>query len=251
MKRILWVMFFALMGIPQVQASFFDVFLELSCPSVHYPQQSVPYMQLNARRTTSTDAEEMVRYSFGNGTTGGTALRAVSQGDGNPITPNMPDSFFDVFLETFSGGATPGNVPNQSFMIDSFFDVFCSTGQGGQVGDVVVNYLAPDSFFDIFLEMNVPTAGGEQTIHIHGTLNPDQPVAFAGGTVTTGTYGIDSFFDIFTEICSTVGNESTGYFGGYNVNAPLMTMQIEIIPEPATMILLTLGGLSVVRRKRS
>jgi hypothetical protein len=180
----------------------------------------------------------------------GMSFNAVSQGDGDPATPNAPDSFFDVFLESFSGGAVPGEVPYGRFMIDSFFDVFCSTGQGGQVGEVVVNYIAPDSFFDVFLEMNVPTAGGEQTLHIRGTLNPDQPVAFSGVTATTGRYQIDSFFDIFTEICSTAGDEASGYFEGYNLNAPLMTMQIEIIPEPATMMLLSLGGAAAISRRR-
>ena len=56
-----------------------------------------------------------------------------------------------------------------------------------------------------------------------------------------GQYHIDSFFDVFTEV--TVD-------GGQSFMAASAPVHIELVPEPATLAVLVLGGAALLRRKR-
>ena len=56
-----------------------------------------------------------------------------------------------------------------------------------------------------------------------------------------GAWQIDSFFDVFTELSVDGGQWMP------DVNAP---HRMDLVPEPATLALLALGGLAAVRRRR-
>ena len=57
-----------------------------------------------------------------------------------------------------------------------------------------------------------------------------------------GLYHIDSFFDVFAEVSID---------GGQTWMAATDSVHIELVPEPATLGMLLLGGLALLRRKRS
>ena len=57
-----------------------------------------------------------------------------------------------------------------------------------------------------------------------------------------GLYHINSFFDVYTEL--TID-------GGNFITAPSDAVRMNLVPEPATLSLLVLGGLAVLRRRRS
>ena len=56
-----------------------------------------------------------------------------------------------------------------------------------------------------------------------------------------GMYHIDSFFDVFTEVSID---------GGGNWTASASSARMVLIPEPATLGLLAMGGLAVLRKRR-
>ena len=73
-------------------------------------------------------------------------------------------------------------------------------------------------------------------------MNPLQPVSLSAGGTHCGT-GIESFFDVFTEV-SWMGPQLP------DPSAPVMTISMEILPEPGTMALLGMGLLGLLARRR-
>jgi hypothetical protein len=163
---------------------------------------------------------------------------SVVEGDGGPDGSGgvaYRSAFFDVFTEldfdTSAGRFRP-----------AFFDVFADfsdIGTGARLIGTPSALYAVDSFFDVFVELELPN-GETQTHQIHGQCAP-------GVTLNVGMTGtsfhIDSFFDIFTELHFAPDYVPDG--------APLrMTMTGTATPAPGALALLGLAGLSAVKRRR-
>ena len=173
----------------------------------------------------------------------GTNIELVSMSlvcrDPVDVTPPLPlegatiyygvNSFFDVFTEFRIGGVEYG--------IDSFFDVFTEL--------IIEDDSLPGTFATEIVSMSLsgaplPVAGGNLL-----RISPNPSLSSQGGHNITdiggGQYHIDSFFDVFTEL-SIDGGQSW-----IPINEP---MRITGTPEPATICLLGLGGLALLRKRR-
>ncbi len=201
-------------------ASFFDVFLESWSPAPPYPTTTPVRFAVFDDLGAGQAQIQTLKFGVNSaGQVGGDLYSTLGSGRDSEPTPGLlaPDSFFDVFLES----ATPAPVGGQP-TVSSFFDIFTeivwSAGQRGQLvpinGDfpasdprhwVTVRFLAPDSFFDVFLCVAVPELPG-QVIEYHSVYQLSDAVIAAGGSIG-GTPGLpvcmapDSFFDVFLELC--------------------------------------------------
>ncbi len=72
----------------------------------------------------------------------------------------------------------------------------------------------------------------------------ESPTRASNGQTTAnsvpGGYAIDSFFDIYTE---------ASLDGGQTWVASLESVRMESVPEPATLTVLALGALAMIRRR--
>ena len=204
--------FFA--GAPPASASFYDIYAEISLRS----QGSVDYYALNA----SGEREKVATLN---------QLHLVEhpQAEGNVPGggPYLIESFFDVFFDiTISGGRYSG--AETGFGVFSF-----PAGDPSPPTET-------DSFFDVFTEITDMRvwgpcgAGGAFMIRENGTLasTGETRITNIGG----GSYRIDSFFDIFTELCLDGAGNSW-----LEASAPLR-MSGSNIPEPSTLIVWSLLG---------
>ena len=125
-----------------------------------------------------------------------------------------------------------------------------------------------DSFFDVFVELNLRIGSGGPTVPIElvsmqlvgGGLPPavrirKSPTLVSGGATSVqdlrgGTYRIDSFFDVFVEL--SVDNGQSWTPGTRNGSPGSLSMHLTSnpVPEPATLILAGAALAASVRRKR-
>ncbi|MCX5684554.1 MAG: PEP-CTERM sorting domain-containing protein [Planctomycetota bacterium] len=152
---------------------------------------------------------------------------------GGTITAN---SFFDIFTEvSVDGGGT--FTPMSASSVPSTIRI-----TGGASGGGV------RSFDTEMLSLNI--SGGTLPA---GVMIRESPTLASNGQhsitdLAVGTYQIDSFFDIFTEL-SVDGGAS--WMPAQGLQGP-SAMHVVLTPEPATMTLLGLGGLvALIRRRRS
>lgn len=162
----------------------------------------------------------------------------------------------EIISMNLTGTPGPATVdlpsPGETFNVDSFFDIAYSFSSGGD--------FHVDSFFDISTELSITgtenTNGRQEfdteilSMSLTGGYSDTQLRLGSGrhhGHVTVlklsdTQYQVDSFFDIWTEISLDDGQN------WYGANEPLHFELTNIVPEPATMGLLALGSLMMIRR---
>ena len=178
--------------------------------------------------------------------------------NGTAYGSTIPTEMISMSLVSHPGAPTTLVPPlGESFNVDSFFDIFIEVDLGG--GDFQV-----DSFFDVFTELSIADngggSGGTRTFDTEmismslsssslGILLRESPTLPSPGqhTVTSlpgGNFQVDSFFDIWTEVSID---------GGLNwspAGVPVRAKLNALVPEPATLAILALGGLATLFRKR-
>ncbi len=155
--------------------------------------------------------------------------------DSSPVPPlggtyNF-ESFFDIFTDLEVGGTT--YTPTSPGQIE--FSMTCVSDESGI------------RTFDNEL-LRVSTSGGGFNLFITDdiVLRESPTIASTGQTVITdlggGMYNIDSFFDIYTELSVDSGLSWT---------PGDKAMRMVLYPEPATVLLLGLGGIALLRKRRT
>jgi hypothetical protein len=155
--------------------------------------------------------------------------------DSSPVPPlgstyNI-ESFFDVFVDLEVGGTT--YTPTSPGQIE--FSMTCVSDESGI------------RTFDNEL-LRVSTSGGGFNLFITDdiVLRESPTIASTGQTVITdiggGMYSIDSFFDIYTELSVD---------GGQTWTPGDKAMRMVLYPEPATVLLLGLGSIALLRKHRT
>ena len=149
------------------------------------------------------------------------------------------DSFFDVF---YTG-------PAGDFAVDSFFDITYQIRLPGGVGTPTLTQLpsgdfAVDSFFDITYQIDF----GDGTSEVINLLGQSLPALKLTNMTIENASLVDSFFDVFVELSVDDGVVPTDI----DFSEPILSIRMNgnWTPEPATLALLLLGGLPLLRRNR-
>lgn len=150
-----------------------------------------------------------------------------------PGTVEPVDSFFDVFTELRVGGG--------DFSVDSFFDITyrISNNGGGGGGNTGI-------WDTEIVSMDLKAASPVGPIAMR--LDPTQPSQGQHSIteLADGTFVVDSFFDVFTEL-SVDGGPFVAAAG------PVRFDLTAVVPEPASVVLALFGALGVAalaRRRR-
>ena len=203
--------------------SFFDVFVEdvLGPP---YPTGAVRIGVLNSPETGGSMIQtEMVSLSLTGRGPQDTPVTARPRADNRDRSGLQTDSFFDVFFEV------------DSFPANSFFNIFVEVeshgnGDSDEDRDVDGN--------DTLLTVGY-ASGAQQTLLLEFRPGP-------GLQISDAHFPAESFFDVFVEI-DLLGAAT------FNRNQPVLEVRMTgqyTIPEPATLSLLALGGLALIRRRK-
>jgi len=232
--------------------SFFDVFTELSIgPS--YPT-SPAGVHVATGDLDGDGRADRVSHTMGMGIRNHhlsgvpdvrpSRLHATTGAPVLPPPPSLPpgnwavDSFFDIFYEIEL-------APGGGFR-DSFFDIFveCRTpappgGVGSAMEVLGATSSFVDSFFDITYRIDVPGTG-PVTHTLHGQMAPG---AHLNNFSTQ--FRIDSFFDVFTEISLDPSYDPTAHPSPMRI-----TQRSSYVPTPASAMLLAMGGLATLGRRR-
>lgn len=170
----------------------------------------------------------------------------VCVGDVNAAPPGEvlydASSFFDIFTEMpFSSNPSGSATIDFQSNLGGGYTMQMTQMNLAQSGTAVVlksspistgqwpAIMAPDSFFDVFLEIYTPG----------GSMHTNDPIHYS--------FAPDSFFDIFLECSYKPGSYLDLYnaqdqYAGYIISS---TLSLTAVPEPSCVVVL-LGGLSAV-----
>ncbi len=162
------------------------------------------------------------------------SMSLTGRSPGGEVVPLPPsggtfnvDSFFDVFTELRIGGGT--------FQVDSFFDITYRVSPGGTTGTWDTEMIS--------MSLTGQAPGGPPIVVRESPTLPS-PGQIVVTDLPNGTFQIDSFFDVFTEISVD---------GGSFVPAegPMRLVMDAALPEPATASLTALGAAVLLGRRRA
>ncbi|MFA5206865.1 MAG: PEP-CTERM sorting domain-containing protein [Lentisphaeria bacterium] len=164
----------------------------------------------------------------------------------NFLTPSSPSEAFSLYsgtLESISGPYSEGsfgvaNAVKFAYHIGNYYPwdnpyltLSVMVGNLGSVGTFVINGTTPHDFTIIL----TPTS---YTITLSDVESGNTLTGPHG--LTAGTYNGGGTFNLFAK-------EDSGW---NDSSITLDSLKIEVIPEPATLALLALGGLALLRRRR-
>jgi hypothetical protein len=212
-------------------ASFFDLYAELPAPQYQEKKEEVVLF------TNGGLARDMKFLNV----TG----QEAAPTDG---VDNDCDSFFDIWVEVSVDGGGSWAPMTGSGVARWRFHGGTSVGGVQQIGAEVMS-------------MSASIHGISDPLTIQVRESPTK-ASSGGGSCSAlggggggGGYMIDSFFDIFTEVSTDGGNTwapsiQTSADGGQTWSLSAQSARIDGLPEPATLSLLALGGLALIRRRK-
>ncbi len=137
-------------------------------------------------------------------------------------------------------------------------DYHLQAGGGDGQANYQITGLDPDSTYEIY--MIAPDGTGNGDTNVYGAdytvdigTADDVSLRATGGTADAFTEWVDGRdYIVFTNARSDVNGEFSGTY--YQIagqpHTGLAGVQVVLVPEPATMSLLALGGIAMLRRKR-
>lgn len=230
-KDILLAVVLAVSG-PASAATFFDVSVELTSVGPPYPTSptqtklfqggtQVGVIDMGLHEVSNAPLAAYMRAwdpAGGPGVLSSSAFLGLFLAASQPVPPSGSSSYLDIWLEPFTNDGQPGSIT-------SWGGVLGGSGSGGTFV----------SCFDVSVKV-VTDGAGTRSLRLHSEAPAGQPVHFASGS---GLQMIDGKLHIIPKLV----------FDGPVENAlPLFT--ITMTPEPASLMLLVLGGLAALRRKR-
>jgi hypothetical protein len=113
---------------------------------------------------------------------------------------------------------------------------------GSSVVDILNNYRQDDTgtFATTMIQLNLSGVTGVYPLNIRVDPNKTSTGQTTITDIGGGEYKIDSFFDIFTEISFDYGNSWT---------PATSSTHVDLMPEPASLGMLSLGALLLLRRR--
>jgi hypothetical protein len=160
----------------------------------------------------------------------------------------LNDPFHHAFTGIYRIASGPDEIETFNSVVDALVDVPSMGMFGvpvtltGPVTTAVRNYTSGQlgTFNVEMLSMSLSgnLLGTPVMVRESPMLHTLGQTSISGGQ---GNYTIDSFFDVFTEL-----SLDGGMTWGPDTNGP---GHMELCPEPATLALLTLGGLAMLRRR--
>jgi hypothetical protein len=136
------------------------------------------------------------------------------------------DSFFDVFVELTIDGNT--------FQVDSFFDITYRVSPGNTTGSWDTEMVS------MSLVSQVP---GGPLVEMRASPLLPSPGEIVVSDLPDGTFQIDSFFDIFTEIRVDGGSFNPA------ASSTRIVMDAQV-PEPASLAIFASGAALLLHKKR-
>jgi hypothetical protein len=224
--------------------SFFDIFLESVSAGPPYPTPPVVTIVGNMvdGSITQTGTVKMgLRNAHGIPPELQFGASGHSRGGGGGGGGYRIDSFFDVFFEVT--GPVPDPLPTSFF--DIFLEIYDTGGGGGTLVTLHPEYAVGDtrryfdvsqidSFFDIYYRID--SGGGIQDYHLQGTCQAPDSFFDVFLEMAPGHSAPDSFFDVFVEINIP---ETT------DIGLPLFTIRTSgtYLPNPVPVQTTTWSGI--------